>query len=220
MPLYDFDTKYLGQKLMPPGLRKVKHNSWISVLLKPIQTLWGLIFNDYADGSNYPLFDDPTTYTAGSKVINFDKKIYMALKTTVGHFTDDTNYWVLVNDNFMGARERVTLNSQKIVLEYALNKWFLLNTAPFIYINNNVVAGNAFLLGETSDTSSTMANQSLHQKFYLGQAFVLNQYDFTIYVPTLLFVTLGTTPLNRENAVRQFADQYVLAGIKYNVLPY
>lgn len=220
MSLYDFDTNFIGPKLMPPALRQIKHVAWIKTLLKPIQTLWGIIFNDYADGSNYPFYEHPTTYNTGDRVIGADKRVYQALQTTVGHFIDDPNYWVLVNHNFMGARERILYNSQKIVLEYALNKWFFVTASPFIYITTNATAGNLFLLGETGKYSSPMAEYSGNQVAFLGQSYTVVQYDFTVYVPNLLFNAIATSTDNSERVVRNFVDQYCLAGIKYNVIPY
>ena len=47
-----------------------------------------------------------------------------------------------------------------------------------------------------------------------------NTNDYTIFVPIAVFTALGDTNDNRENAVRNFADIYNLAGMRYDVQSY
>lgn len=220
MGIYTYDTSYISSRLTPPALRKIKHLAWLSVLLKPVQSLWNLIFVDYADGSTYLLYNPVTAYLKGNRVLFSNKKTYQCLINTTGNDPTNSTYWVELNSNFIGARERSLYNSQKILFEYALNKWFMVSSAPLIYIENKTVVGSPFMLGETGETSGTMAYDSQYQQFYLGETYTYQQIDFTIWVPIAIFNTLGSNVSNREKAVRSFADEYVLAGIIYNVKSY
>jgi hypothetical protein len=233
MALYDYDNEIVAEQLTPPALRESKFLSWLYVITKPIQNLWSLIFEDYKIGSSYPEFDILVTYNFGDRVFYTDKAIYecTALNPdgTAGGVlgiapvsTYAYAYWTKVNNDFIGVDERIKYNSQLIVLEYALNKWFLnLSATDQIYVNTNAITSNIFLMGETGTYSSTMANSSPFSLYFMPEdATFPTQYNFTINVPAALFTTLGTNSTNRENTVRAFADKYVLSGITYNVTTY
>lgn len=230
MSIYDFDVDIIAPENLPPDLRKPKQIAWLKVLSIPLQTLWNYFFVDYADGSNYPDYDIGLPYSSTDIVIYSNKKVYQCIKDAIaGIEPTDSVYWVLINDNFIGARERVVYNSRKIVLEYALNKWFRVPySLPWqgadhltqIWIENNNINGNFMLMGETGETSSAMSAQSINSTSFMGEAFTPNQYDFTIWVPIAVFNAQGSTDPNREQAIRNFADKYILAGIKYFVDTY
>jgi hypothetical protein len=223
MSIYTLSVNYISEKLVPPSLRGAKHLAWLKTILKPVQTLWKYIFIDYKNGSPYANYDVSLSYNTTDRVIYSNKKVYECIKNaSVGINCDDSEYWLKINDNFIGASERVKYNSQKIVFEYALNKWFDVQSYdPQIYIQNNVIAGSAFVMGSTGSYSSPMALSGVYSTTYMGLAYsFIPLYDYTIYVPTLVFNAQGSTLANRENAIRNFADIYNLIGMKYNVITY
>jgi hypothetical protein len=230
MALYDYDNEIVAEQLTPPALRESKFLAWLYVITKPIQNFWSLIFEDYKIGSSYSDYSGATTYDFGDRVLWTDKAIYEATYTDAdgvaqsfsGEAPSNTLFWTKVNNDFIGVDERIKYNSQLIVLEYALNKWFLnLSATDQIYVNTNAITSNIFLMGETGTYSSTMANSSPFSLYFMPEdATFPTQYNFTINVPAALFTTLGTNSTNRENTVRAFADKYVLSGITYNVTTY
>lgn len=222
MSLYTLSVNYISEKLLPPALRKAKHLAWLRVILKPLQTFWKYVFDDYATGSTYATYNVATSYVRTDRVVHTNKSVYECILASTGNSPDNTTYWVKINDNFIGVDERIKFNAQKIVFEYALNKWFGVPlTDPQIYIVNNTVAGSSFLLGETSLYSSNLANDSVYSTTYMGNVYSpTTVYDYTIFVPLAVFNAQGTTTSNRETAIRNFADKYNLVGMSYNVVTF
>lgn len=223
MSIYTLSVNYVAEKLLPPSLRKAIHLAWLRVILKPLQTFWDYVFDDFATGSTYSAYDVSLSYVRTNRVIHTNKSVYECiLNASAGINPDNTTYWVKINDNFIGVDERILYNSQKIVFEYSLNKWFgAPSSSPQIYIVNNTVAGSSFLLGETSLFSSVLANDSIFSTTYLSDVYTPTAvYDYTIFVPVAVFNAQGTTTANRETAIRNFADKYNLIGMKYSVVTY
>jgi hypothetical protein len=223
MSIYIYSTNYISEKLVPPSLRGTKHLAWLKVILSPIQWLWNRIFVDYADGSLYAQYSIISSYVKGDIVVYSDRKVYQCIANAgAGILPSDTNYWIKINDNFIGVRERIRYNAQKKTFEYALNKWFFVPpTDPQIYIVNNIVVPDGFIMGETGAYSSYMASDSFYSTTYMGATYTTTtSYDYTIYVPFLVFNAQGSTTANREQAIRNFADIYNLVGMKYNVITY
>lgn len=216
--LLDFDLLY--SMLYPPLLRLEKHMSWGKVLTKPLQYLHDLIFQDYANGSFYYFYDNSISYVVGDRTIFTDRSVYECIQNTTGNDPTNIVYWVLVNDIYIGVRERIRYNSQKILFEFALNRWFM---CAGIYISNLPITIGGLLMGATSEYSSTLSSDSspLANPTYLTNAYIVpSTFDYTIYVPLAIFNSLSTTSIDSENIIRSFADRYNLAGMTYNVVAY
>ncbi len=137
--------------------------------------------------------------------------------TNIFNYYQNGDATSIVTNEFIGASERIKYSSQKLLFEYALNK-SLFTTG--IYIENNFIASDVvFLMGNSGEVSSLMPNSSVNQIHYLGNTpnYVTDTNDFTIYVPTIWYASLGTY---NEQLIRNIADKYVLAGITYNVTAY
>jgi hypothetical protein len=200
---------------MPPILRTPKFLAWIYVIVKPVQKLWQLVFEDYAVGSAYLDYSNVTTYSLGDKVRWDDKSIYeLITSASLGNNPTDTINWVKINDLFIGVNERIKYSAQKLLFEYALNRFFITSG---IYIQNNFInASTNFVMSTTSESSSVIPLNSAHQIDYmnLNPVYVTDIYDYTIFVPAVFYASLG---VNAEGIVRTFADKYNLAGMQYNV---
>lgn len=226
MGLFELDTDYIGEQLMPPKIRKVKSLAWLKVILKPLSNLFNIDFKDYTLGTSYSLWSSVTPYVFGNRVLWSDKRVYELIVTSsTNDLPSDTTKWLLCQDTFIGVDERVKYSSQKLLFEYALNKFFMVSPLPTdqIYIDNNFVnVGNVFLMGLTGQSSSLMPDNSVNQIHYMGLTPAYNTaiYDYTINVPIAVFTALGTNDANRETAIRNFADLYNLSGMQYNVVTY
>lgn len=225
MSIYTYTVNFTAEKLLPPLLRTLRHLAWLRVLMAPIQNLIDR-FTEFRTGAAYAEWSIIAVYVKGDRV-RWANAIYEALQgvsfispTGAGYIGpyNSADYWLKVQDNFIGAEERLRYNSQIIVLEYALNRWFS-NPMPAdqIYIANNDVISGGMMMAETGTYSSFMAGSGVYAQTFMMDAFVAVTYDFTVWVPVALFATLGTTADNRENAVRQFVDQYRCPGLNYNV---
>jgi len=221
MSIYDYDAEIVGEQLTPPDLRKPKFMAFLYVMVSAIKEYVYNFFNDFSKGSSYLFYNPLTVYSLGNKVVYSDRKVYMYINNTPssGNLPIDTNYWSVSNNNFIGIDEQVKYTSQIITFEYLMNKWFF-NTGATdqIYIQNNNNVSSVFVMGQSGQTSSAMAVNSLNSTSFMAVSPTFSvQYNFTIYVPSALFATLGNTPQNREQAIRNYADKFVLAGIIYNV---
>ncbi|MCD6017275.1 MAG: hypothetical protein K0S53_396 [Bacteroidetes bacterium] len=219
MSIFTVNFSGLWKNLTPPVLRKPVHQAWGDVLLEPVQYLRDLTFNDYADGSSYSPYTGTTTYVTGDRAIYTNRGVYESISGSTNVLPTDTNYWNLVNSNYIGVRERVKYNAQKMGFEHGLNRWF---QCTGIYINNNPILNTGLLMGNTGAYSSALSNTSNPT----SASYLINNYSgsttncYTIYVPTAVYNGLGVTNIERENVVRSFADNYNLAGMIYNVVAY
>lgn len=224
MSIYQIDTTYVSEQLTPPKLRGVKLLAWLQMLLKPLSILFDINFLGYKLGSSDSDYSGATTYTFGNRVRYTDKSIYeLIVSTSTGIDPTNTTNWIKINDVFIGCDERVKYNAQKLLFEYALNKFFLVPiVGSQIYIDNVTTFVTPFVMGNTGTYSSSMPTNSINQINFLGNAYnyTSGSYDYTIYVPTAIYTALGTDATNRENAVRNFADNYNLAGLIYEVVAY
>jgi hypothetical protein len=228
--IYDYDTSVVGEQLTPPILRQTKFLAWIKVIVRPIQNFWSLVFEDYRLGSNYLAYNGSTTYNLGDRVIYLDKCIYEATSVTVlgvaqsfsGVLPTNTVFWTKVNEIFIGSDERVKYSAQKLLFEFALNKFFMVAALPAdqIYITNNFInSGDVFVMDTDSELSSVMPLDSNFQEDYLDYTatYATGIYDYTIFVPTADYTALGS---NAEAIIRTFADKYNIAGMQYDVVTY
>jgi hypothetical protein len=221
MAIYDYNTDTVSEQLTPPVLRTTKFLAWLKVLTSAIQNKWSLIFEDYKDGSVYSEYNNSVTYNRLDRIIYTDNKVYECLvNNSLGINPLNVTNWVNVNDNYIGAIERIKYNYQIILFERALNRLFRNYTGSNdqIYITTNQITNKIFVMGFNGSVSSPMALNSLFTTTYMGSnPTFTTQYNMTIHVPLALFNTLGSTNNDRENAIRIIANKYILAGIIYEV---
>lgn len=248
-PIFNVNYNSQNQQIIPPDLRQPKEVSWLYSISYPLQRLHDLIWNNgYADGSIYPNWATSSTYVpanggtlVGSRVIYINRGVYECTATASGSLQTplDITHWELINTNYIGASERVQYNSQRILYEYALNRWFQTNAYgnwstnnPFfgwIYIKNNSVGINSFVLGQTGQYSSDMyTNSSSANMLNHPGSGGSNTYCYTINVPISVAnkmdpgntYSVPTASPNTINIVKSFADTINQVGFIYNVVTY
>jgi len=216
--IYIISFSLVWEQLTPPALRALVFLNWGTVLTKPIQQLYEIIFGIYANGSTDLDYDNTTAYIATDRVVYTDRGVYECILATTGNAPTDTTYWKKVSDNYIGIRERVNYSSSKIILEYGLNRWF---QCSGIYIGNNVTTTASFVMGATGQYSSAMWNTGEASSNYMTNNYYSpTSYNYTIYVPVAIYNALASNNTDRTNIVHTFADKYTLAGILYNVTTY
>lgn len=220
---------------MPPLLRQPTEIAWNTSLAYPLQNDNSL-FVEYITGSTYPVFTATTTYSPGNRVIYSNDAIYENLTGSTGVYPDVASgltTWLQINSTFIGAEERSCYNSQKITLEYALNReyqilpfisnqltWTGANHTNQIYIANNKVKNNRFIMGNSGIYSSTMSItgyvELVQNGDWMGRTYTGNTlYDFTVWVPNLTLY-----PNIDNSSVYQYTSNYILAGIMFSVSGY
>ena len=251
--IYNQDEGQISNDLLPIHRRKPKFLAWFLTLLKPLQWEHDLIFNDYANGVSYPLWVTSTAYTYGTRRQYIDNAVY-ELQNVAGLTSSvppnlDTVNWTKILDVFIGVRERARYNGTKLLLEYALNRYFMVTpfshiewgvtwaggiptaqtTPPYtqIYISNTYHAISNFWLsnGSPGSLTSFMNNLSIFQQYFLGNAYaVYNPSSFTIFVPTAVYAQIQANQVvsgvTAESVIRAFADNYVQAGKLYTIVTY
>lgn len=228
--IYDIVFSAEASKLAPPSKRTAWITAFLSSCLKPLQWLRDLIWGDYLNGSGAAFWNVGTSYpTAGIRVNYFDKAVYetTVAGTPIGTLPINTDYWYRVSDSFLGAKQRLNSNGQTWILQGndptgnaggLLNKWFRIDFAPFIYIQTNNIVSNFFYVGATEAESSTVGAMD-------SSGFIRNVnpstglFDFTLKVPSIFYASLGS-PSEADSILRSFLDQYILAGINYNITTY
>lgn len=152
MSLFSLNVFRRGEDLTPPKLRSNTITSLLRVLLRPLKWCEDLFFKDFCKGTSAGWYDSGTTYTKYKKVIWQDGAVYQLMVNSslnippTGNALSATN-WLKVLDNFIGIDERVRYNGQRIVFEYALNKWFNVTASPYIYLGT-FVNGSTSLICE------------------------------------------------------------------------
>lgn len=142
-------------------------------------------------------------------------------------FSDYANggFDFIVNNSVFGIRERVKRNAQTIAFENTLNREFAVLTAPLIYIRNFVGSQDlVYLTDETSGYTPSFWDQppnTANETVFMGNEIdYLPDFDFIVYVPNGIFVTLGTTLAERKARVQSEVDKYKISGTTNDVLPY
>lgn len=234
--IYDYTVSLIAKSLSPLRYRKVGWQALFSSMLSPMQWLRDLFFEDYAAGFTGNKWS-AGAYLKGDRVRYKNHSVYEAQADTSGEpsVSDD---WMKIQEIWIGATERSKYNGGKLLLEYALNKWFdtqfrqpTANVAdPLfytpksdIYIKNIIPANQVFIFSNSITTASKFSNSGFANFFQN-----LIDFDatcFTINIPTAVYDALlpgeptGTTA-NKDKIVRSFADKYVAAGIIYTITIY
>ena len=152
-------------------------------------------------------------------------------------------YWVKVQDNFIGANERVMYNASRLVFEWALNKWFYNSDTHFqqpvagnssIYIHPNIIDQDMLYMGPAGNGYNYIPAGYDEAMPYLNLSSTPpSLFDFSIYFPVAIYndlvstsieIAVGTGPVTmttlRASIVQAFANKYNAAGMTYNIITY
>lgn len=223
MSIFDVDYNKIGPQLLPPDKRYSRMVAWVKVLLSPLQWVRDLWMGSYRTGSTANPWLNSSTYAKYDRVV-YKQKVYESLKN--GNTDNPTVQasWMVVQQNFIGVFERVLYNGNKLIFEYAINKYFGTvfrqppNTSD-IYTTVNQKMASVFKVGASENNSTKVSALT-------SSEFVVNAYNFNsffnmvIHVPLSLFNSLDPSSANAEKIIRNYANQYIIAGITYTVQTY
>lgn len=224
MSIYDIDYSVKSIEMTSPDKRFAVDKAFIKSLINQVQVSHSIYLEDYRLGVTAPVWNIATTYNLGDRVI-YKGSVYVSLTSAnVGHLPTDITYWSLYQINFIGSTERVFYNGKKIVLEYALNRWFHTTfrqppAVSDIFIETNIPPLTTLYVGYNEDNSGQIfSNHSVGDVVYSNNISVFN--NATINVPIAVYNALDPVPANRDKIIRAFADLYFVAGIIYNIVTY
>lgn len=222
MSIYDVNFRNVASQLLPPDKRRLLMLAFVRALLSPLQYLRDLNIGSYKDGSPAVVYA-AGTYSRGNRVRYF-QAVYESLVDNNTAVPVDATAWVKVQENFIGVRERVQYNGQKVVLEYALNKWF--NTqfrqpdgVSDIYITSSERVTPVFRIGATEKISSAVSTAG-STEFVENDYSLTAQISFAVHVPVAVYNALDPIAGNRDAVVRAFVDKYIHAGVLYSIVTY
>lgn len=225
MSIYDYTISNKVREILPPDKRtsgtKAFLNALIAVPMQWLSTLW---LGDYRTGSTGMPWLDSTTYGKGERVTYKGSAYESKVSGNLNHGPLDTAYWLLVQENFIGVFERILYTGNYLTLTYALNKYFGTtyrqpNSTSDIYITVYPNTINVFVVGG-SENNSSIAFADHSSEFVVNAYAFAAYFNMTIFVPVAVFEALDDNPDNRESIVRNFANKYIIAGVKYSVETY
>lgn len=204
---------------------KIKPNmlAFVNVVALELNNLQDNIFSTYKNLNSLPSWV-AGTYQKGV-LVKYGKSVF---QSNEGNNTDvpiTSNKWILITESFLGSDFRYKTRSERLVLEYAINSWFgtLFRQPPLrseIYFTNNAINPiNVFRVGKTESNSSNVSNLS-SSAYVMNNYTFLDQFSLNLNVPLAFYNSLGTTNNIRESIIKSFVNQYITAGITYQIVTY
>lgn len=229
--IYDLDIDYVAEKYIPPELRQPKRLALLRVLLVALKRRHRDIFGpteSFVNGDVTPFWDTLTTYSYGQNVrVGIQRWECTEVAGSTGEFPKDyPDVWHLIADDFVGIDQRVAFRGGKMSMEYALNLYLNFVTftiIPPIYIATQSNATPTMMLNNNvAPYLNYMSNNPVFQQTYMANnsIYTTSNVNFIVYVPTLLFNSLGATYSDCQNVVRGYVDKWNIAGMTYDVQPY
>jgi len=220
--LYDINFDNQVQDLIPPDKRTTNFVTLLQSVAKPLQYVRDLIFDSYKKGATAPDYV-AGVYAKYDQVV-YNKSVYESLVDGNNVAPSDLTKWKLIQANFIGVDERILYNGGKLILEYALNKWFdtTFLQPPLvsdIYLTTNPTLLSVFRVGYSEDESSSVADFASSENVFNDYLFTPS-IGLTINIPVAVFNALGADDATREAVVRNFADKYVITGVFYDIQTY
>jgi hypothetical protein len=226
IPVIDFDI--YANLIMPLNHRLKETLLYVRATLYSVKRLYE-IFTLYKSGSGCDWYDSGAAYPLGYRVKTIFGVYESLVDGNTGNATTDTTKWQQILDSYIGIEERVRYCSNKIVYEYALNRWFgtvfqqYTDTAythvSDIYITTAEPTYPTFVVGLTTGDAVGLTESTgwvSSTPIYTSAS----TYKFNIYVPTIVYNALGTTTDIREKTFRGFADRLKPSGTTYNIILY
>lgn len=147
---YDIDFNLQTENLLNPLHRAQQNLDFVGSIASNLQYQHGNIFGDFRNRAVYPDYSGATSYTPGNRVIFTDKGVYENIKASTGVAPSGEDlsptHWRQIQKYYLGVTERSQYNGQIIAFIKAINDWFGVTSAPYIYLvnNNNIGSGYAF----------------------------------------------------------------------------
>ncbi len=232
--LVNIDFDYFSLIVTPPNHRDNYFIAWIRGLYSQIKRKYK-IFTEFCNGTTSTYWNVSTVYSFEQEAI-IDYKVYKSLiNGNVGNTPSSSpDSWELILDSPIGVYESATYSCKKLVLEFALNKFFIkqlldngfigyrtpdspLNpTNSDIYIQDFTPPVLSFVSFDTENGTSyssdlTSDTGSFDVEILSGAS----TYFFKVFIPLSVYSSIGD-----ETIIRNFINQYVPPGLLYTIQTY
>ena len=225
----DIDILDLGVQILPPDKRLDGFEVMVWSLLSPVDRM-NRIFQQYQNGDTLSdWYDSTSTYNKGDRIKDYFGVYECLLDGTIGVAPiANKDYWYKILPCYIGVNERANYCANKIVFEYALNRYFGTTFRQYaddaytpisdIYITTDVPAYSSFVSFTTETlTSDVYTGSASNYSFNSYISTTATTYKFTIYVPIAFYTSLGTTA---DQQIRFFADKINVSGMTYSITTY
>lgn len=222
--IFDGNYNLFAKRMLSPDKRMPNNMAYIKTLVSTVQYFRDIVLDVYRVGAQAFTPWAPGTYTKYYRVVH-KQKVYESLKANNTAEPTDQTAWRVIADNFIGVEERAQYNSVKLVLEYAINKYFStmfrqpLTGTSDIYFTTLQNPLNVFLVGNSLADATPIYTTGSPQ-------FVINDFSFAAFYnlqinfPQSVFDALDPNPDNAEKIIRNFVNRIICAGITYKIVTY
>lgn len=231
VPQIDFDNHAVQE--LPENHRTPRFIAWFQGLLRGSISWLNRNFYNYCFGDSISTFWlIGSTYNINDTVVTFTG-VYISLQdSNTGNIpVSSPDYWYQISPSHIGAFERVQYNSQKIMMEFALNNFFrtiyrnptTITTGSYlplsdIYIETVTPDYTSFVVYEDDRTSPVFDNGTgAFASFDDVITPADTTYQYIVLIPTSLSVALGSS---YEQIIRGKVDLIGLFGTVYTVQTY
>jgi hypothetical protein len=224
MPVPDIDFNQQAVQTLPTAQRKTNWKIFVQALISATDWLYK-VFKSFRNGETLALYNPATTYAVGAKV-QYGFSTYESLVAgNVGNTPATApQYWILRNTYFIGAEERAMYTGQKLIFEYALNRYFRttfrqpatgLTSDIFLetYLPNNL----SFIMYPDSTSDKMYPTYSTGYMFPTPVYSIATTFKFNIHIPVAVYAALGPTA---DQIIRGVADKYAFVGTEYGIIQY
>ena len=236
-PIVNINT--LAIQNLPPNKRLPVWMGMIEAFVSPLRWLMG-IFTQYKEGGVSTYWDSGVSYSIGTRVV-YNYAVYESLVgSNIGNIPDvDLDSWMLVNASFLGVNERRLYQGKKLILEYALNRYFAeelddngevgfrqpddaFNPTPSsIYVEDDIPDLLTFTMYPDAGQSDAMfptysTKYMTPTPIYSGAS----PYQFIVWIPTAVFASINSDSMIVDQIVTNFVNRYAVAGTFFTVQTY
>jgi len=183
------------------------------------------------------VWDNSSSYNLNdTAVTSFGVYISLVSSNLNNNPDNTTGFWYKISPSFIGAQERSQYNAQKLMMEFALNRWFRLNFVqptsiedgtdgiwylPLsdIYITTTVNSIITFLSGETFEDSSYSSELDSGNAYSTETVITGSDttYRFIVWVPTSLATSLGSS---YEQIISNVVNLMKIEGTLFTIQTY
>jgi hypothetical protein len=208
---FDCDFDLQAYRLSPVNKRQDVWLNYLYCIAEPIQSAHENFFTSYLEGDASAVWDIGTNYSRYDRV-NYQNRIYQCVSDIIAELPTNTTYWVQVVGDFRGMNERIKYNSQKLMLEWILNRWFATNfeqpgggTSDF-YIVDNTRNVPVFTVPKETYRSNIYVSSSVFEQSFKTKKFVKETPNYASVQNFTVYYKLTDIPSITDDKYFQMVD--------------
>lgn len=238
---YQFTISLFVQRNLPPDKRLEPMQSWVTVLLSPIQWMQKFYLDWFLNGTSPANYSISTPYSY-SNTVYFNNQVWFfwnsKLNGAIGIQPSDLGQkcWVVVMDGKYGVYTRVKFAGNRYLLEMLLNNYF--GTTPFpypvntskprtvhppIYIRNNRTFDQYFKVFD-APTGTAIFGAPIGLVGIFDGVIITSNARYSIMIPSALYATyfaiFNSNAANTDNKFKSVIKDFIYAGLSYDVQQY